>query len=216
MAAIRVLLADDHGIVRKGLRSTIESEGGYEVVAEASNGREAVRLAQQLQPDIAIMDIAMPQLNGIDATEQIMKLSPNTKVLVLSMHADESYVIRVLAAQARGYLLKDSAEVDLLPALRSVLQGRPYFSPKVTQVLLEDYMRYLRQRGLQDTYDLLTSREKQVLQLLAEGNSNKDVANLLNLGLSTVDTHRTNLMQKLNLHSTAEIVLYAVRKRIIS
>jgi two-component system, NarL family, response regulator NreC len=213
---IRVLLADDHGIVRKGLRSTIESEPGYEVVAEAANGREAVRLAQQLKPDIAIMDIAMPQLNGIDATEQIMKLSPNTKVLVLSMHADESYVIRVLAVQARGYLLKDSAEVDLLPALRCVLQGRPYFSPKVTQVLLEDYMRYLRQRGLQDTYDLLTAREKQVLQLLAEGNSNKDVANLLNLGLSTVDTHRTNLMQKLNLHSTAELVLYAVRKRIIS
>jgi two-component system, NarL family, response regulator NreC len=216
MPAVRVLLADDHGIVRKGLRSTIESEPGFEVVAEASNGREAVRLAQQLKPDIAIMDIAMPQLNGIDATEQIKKLSPATKVLVLSMHADESYVIRVLAAEARGYLLKDSAEVDLLPALRSVLQGRPYFSPKVTQVLLEDYMRYLRQRGLQDTYDLLTAREKQVLQLLAEGNSNKEVANLLNLGLSTVDTHRTNLMQKLNLHSTAELVLYAVRKRIIS
>jgi DNA-binding NarL/FixJ family response regulator len=216
MPGIRILLADDHGIVRKGLRSAIESETGYEVVAEAANGREAVRLAQQLKPDIAIMDIAMPQLNGIDATEQILKLSPATKVLVLSMHADESYVIRVLAVQARGYILKDSAEADLLPALRSVLQGRPYFSPKVTQVLLEDYMRYLRQRGLQDTYDLLTAREKQVLQLLAEGNSNKDVANILNLGLSTVDTHRTNLMQKLNLHSTAEIVLYAVRKRIIS
>jgi two-component system response regulator NreC len=216
MLPIRVLLADDHGIVRKGLRSTIESEGGFEVVAEASNGREAVRLAEQLKPDIAIVDIAMPQLNGIDATEQIMKLSPATKVVILSMHADESYVIRALSAQARGYLLKDSAEVDLLPALRSVLQGRPYFSPKITQVLLEDYMLYLRQRGLQDTYDLLTAREKQVLQLLAEGNSNKDVANLLNLGLSTVDTHRTNLMQKLNLHSTAEIVLYAVRKRIIS
>jgi DNA-binding NarL/FixJ family response regulator len=216
MPGIRILLADDHGIVRKGLRSAIESETGYEVVAEAANGREAVRLAQQLKPDVAIMDIAMPQLNGIDATEQILKLSPTTKVLVLSMHADESYVIRVLAVQARGYILKDSAEADLLPALRSVLQGRPYFSPKVTQVLLEDYMRYLRQRGLQDTYDLLTAREKQVLQLLAEGNSNKDVANILNLGLSTVDTHRTNLMQKLNLHSTAEIVLYAVRKRIIS
>ena len=216
MPSVRVLLADDHGIVRKGLRSTIESEGGFEVVAEASNGREAVRLAEQLKPDIAIMDIAMPQLNGIDATEQIMKLSPATRVVILSMHADESYVIRALSVQARGYLLKDSAEIDLLPALRSVLQGRPYFSPKVTQVLLEDYMRYLRQRGLQDTYDLLTAREKQVLQLLAEGNSNKDVANLLNLGLSTVDTHRTNLMQKLNLHSTAEVVLYAVRKRIIS
>jgi DNA-binding NarL/FixJ family response regulator len=212
----RVLLADDHGIVRKGLRSTIESEPGFEVVAEASNGREAVRLSQQLKPDIAIMDIAMPQLNGIDAAEQIHKLSPNTRVIILSMHSDESYVIRVLAAQARGYILKDSAESDLLPALRSAMQGRPYFSPKVTQVLLEDYMRYLRQRGLQDTYDLLTAREKEVLQLLAEGNSNKEVANLLNLGVSTVDTHRTNLMQKLNLHSTAELVLYAVRKRIIS
>lgn len=216
MPSVRILLADDHGIVRKGLRSTIEAEAGYEVVAEAANGREAVRLAQQLKPDIAIMDIAMPQLNGIEAAEQIQKLSPATRVVILSMHADESYVIRALGAQARGYILKDSAEADLLAALRSVMQGRPYFSPKVAQMLLEDYVRYLRQRGLQDSYDLLTAREKEVLQLLAEGNSNKEVAGVLNLGLSTVDTHRMNLMQKLNLHSTADVVLYAVRKRIIS
>ncbi|MCU1261521.1 MAG: two component transcriptional regulator, LuxR family [Bryobacterales bacterium] len=216
MTTVRVLVADDHGIVRRGLRSTIESEPGFQVIAEAANGRETVALVQQLKPDVAIVDIAMPQLNGIDATAQILKLSPATKVIILSMHSDESYVLRALAAQAKGYILKDSAEIDLLPCLRNVLQGRPYFSPKVTQVLLEDYMRYLRQRGLEDSYQLLTDRERQVLQLLAEGRSNKDVANLLSLGLSTVETHRTNLMQKLNLHSTAELVLYAVRKRIIS
>ena len=216
MSQVRILLADDHGIVRKGLRSAIESEPGLQVIAEAANGREAVALGQQLRPDIAILDIAMPQLNGIDATHQIRKVSPSTRVIILSMHADETYVIRALAAEAKGYILKDSAEVDLLPALHNVAQGRPYFSPKVTEVLLEDYMRYLRQRGLEDSYDLLTDREKEVLQLLAEGRSNKDVANLLNLGLSTIETHRTNLMQKLNLHSTAELVLYAMRKRIIS
>ncbi len=215
MTPVRVLLADDHGIVRKGLRSAIESEAEYQVIAEAANGREAVALVQQLKPDVVIMDIAMPQLNGIDATAQVLKYSPSTKVIILSMHSDESYVLRALAAQARGYILKDSAEVDLLPALRNVLQGRPYFSPKVTQVLLEDYMRYLRLRGLEDSYQLLTDREREVLQLLAEGRSNKEAANLLNLGLSTVETHRMNLMQKLNLHSTAEVVLYAVRKRII-
>ena len=210
-----ILLADDHSIVRTGLRSVLESEPGMIVVAEAANGREAVRLSEQFKPDIAIVDIAMPQLNGIDAVAQISKISPNTRSLILSMHSDETYILRALSAGAKGYILKDAAEDEILPATKSVLQGKSYFSPAIARTLLEDYVRYLRQRGLEDSYDLLTDREKEILQLLAEGRSNKDVANLLGLSVTTVETHRTNMMQKLDLHSAAEIVLYAVRKRII-
>src|SRR6185503_4991764 len=161
-------------------------------------------------------DIAMPALNGIDATAQIMKRNPRSGVIILSMHSDETYIARTLGAGARGYLLKDNAEVDLQRAVRSVAQGKPFFSPAIAKTLLEDYMRQLQQRGLQDSYDLLTDREKEILQLLAEGNSNKQIASMLNLSTNTVETHRTRLMQKLNLHSSAEIVLYAVRKRIIA
>lgn len=215
MAEIRILIADDHSIVRKGLRSTLEEEPDYKVVGEAANGREAVRIAEQLVPDVAIVDIGMPQLNGIEATNQIQKLSPKTRVLILSMHSDETYILRALTAGAKGYLLKDTAENDILAAVHAVVQGKAYFSPAIAKVLLEDYVGFLRRRGLNDSYELLTEREKEVLQLLAEGKSNKEVANVLGLGVSTVETHRMNLMQKLNLHSTAEIVLYAVRKRII-
>ena len=211
----QVLLADDHGIVRKGLRAVLEAEA-IGVIAEASNGREAVKLCEQYRPDVAILDIAMPQLNGIDATAQIRKASPSTQVLILSMHTDESYILRALNSGAKGYVLKDTADDEVLPATRALLQGKSYFSPAIARTLLEDYVRNLRQRGLQDSYDLLTDREKQVLQLLAEGRSNKEVANLLGLSVTTVETHRTNLMQKLDLHSTAEIVLYAVRKRIVN
>jgi DNA-binding NarL/FixJ family response regulator len=216
MSDVRILLADDHSIVRRGLRSTLEEEPGYKVVGEAANGREAVRLAEQLSPDVAIIDIGMPQLNGMEATSQILKVSPQTRVLILSMHSDETYILRALTAGAKAYLLKDTAENDVLAAVRAVLQGKAYFSPAIAQTLLEDYIGFLRRRGLDDTYDLLTEREREVLQLLAEGKSNKEAANLLGVGVSTVETHRMNLMQKLNLHSTAEIVLYAVRKRIIS
>jgi DNA-binding NarL/FixJ family response regulator len=211
----QVLLADDHGIVRKGLRAILEAEH-IDVVAEASNGREAVKLCEQLRPDVAIVDIGMPQLNGIDATGLIRKASPNTQVLILSMHTDESYILRALASGAKGYVLKDAADDEVLPATRALLQGKSYFSPAIARTLLEDYVRNLRQRGLEDSFELLTDREKEVLQLLAEGRSNKEVANVLGLSVTTVETHRTNLMQKLDLHSTAEIVLYAVRKRIIS
>jgi two-component system, NarL family, response regulator NreC len=213
---VTVLLADDHGIVRKGLRFVLESEPDMQVVAEASNGREAVRLCEQLKPKIAILDIAMPQLNGIEAVSQIKKVSPHTQCLILSMHTDETYILRALSAGAKGYILKDAVEDEILPAVRAVLRERSYFSPAIAKTLLEDYIRYLRQRGLEDSYDLLTEREKEVLQLLAEGRSNKEVANVLGLSVTTVETHRTNMMQKLGLHSTAEIVLYAVRKRIIS
>lgn len=216
MFETRVVLADDHGIVRTGLRFVLESEPGMTVVAEASNGREAVRLCEELKPQIAILDVAMPQMNGIEAVSLIAKVSPNTQSLILSMHADETYILRALSAGAKAYILKDTVEDEILPAVHSVLKGKSYFSPAIAKTLLEDYIRYLRQRGLEDSYDLLTDREKEILQLLAEGRSNKEVANLLGLSVTTIETHRTNLMQKLGLHSTAEIVLYAVRKRIIS
>jgi RNA polymerase sigma factor (sigma-70 family) len=216
MKRIRILIADDHGIVRKGLRLQLEQNSAFEVVGEATEGREAVRMAEELLPDVVIMDIAMPNLNGIQATAQLVKKNPNVGVIMLSMYSDETYLTRTLAVGAKGYLLKENADVDLDNAVRSVAQGKPFFSPAITKTLLEDYMRQLQQRGLQDSYDLLTDREKEILQLLAEGNSNKQIATMLNLSTNTVETHRTRLMQKLNLHSSAEIVLYAVRKRIIS
>ena len=216
MSAVRILVADDHGVVRKGLRLILERHDGLEVIGEAADGREAVRLAEELSPDIVIMDVGMPRLNGIDATAQILHRNPRAGVIILSMHSDEGYIVRALSAGAKGYLLKDSAEEDLIQAVRIVAQGRPFFSPRITQTLLDDYVRQLRQKGLQDSYDLLTEREKEVLQLISEGKSNKEVATTLDLSVYTVETHRTNLMQKLNLHNTAEIVLYAVRKKIIS
>jgi two-component system, NarL family, response regulator NreC len=212
---LRVLLADDHAIVRRGLRSLLESEPGVAVVGEAADGLEAVRLSEEHEPDLVILDVGMPKLNGIDVAARLQKLKRPPSVIILSMHADESYIIRALSAGARAYLLKDATDEDLLPAVRTVAAGKPFFSPAVTGVLVEDYVRQLQTRGLTDSYHLLTDREKEVLHLLAEGRSNKEVAALLNLGLSTVETHRGNLMQKLNLHNTAEIVLYAVRKGII-
>ena len=215
MSKIRVLLADDHGVVRKGLRFLLEQHPSVEVVGEAADGRAAVQLAESLNPAVIVMDIGMPLLNGIDATSRILERDPRIGVIILSMHSDETYLTRALTAGARGYLLKDSADSDIVKAVETVAQGKPFFSPAIAQTLLDDYMRSLQQRGLTDSYDLLTGREKEVLQLLAEGKTNKEVATLLNLSLYTVETHRTNLMQKLSLHNTAEIVLYAVRKKLI-
>jgi two-component system, NarL family, response regulator NreC len=212
---LKVLIADDHGVVRKGLRLLLEQYEEIEVSGEASNGREAVVLANELSPDVAILDIAMPLLNGIDAAEQIRKSNSAIGIIILTMHADEGYVLRALNAGVKGYLLKESAEEDLLRAVRAVSQGKPFFSPAITQTLLEDYMRVLKQDGLSDSFELLTAREREVLQLLAEGKTNKDAANILDVSLYTIESHRTNLMQKLNLHNTAEIVLYAVRKNLV-
>ncbi len=212
---MRILLADDHGIVRRGLKSLLESQPGLEVIGEAADGLEAVRLCGELSPDLLIVDISMPLMNGIEVASRAQKLEPAPGVIILSMHVDESYIMRALGAGARGYLVKDATDEDLIPAVRAVAAGKPFFSPTVAAVLMEDYVRQLRARGLSDSYDLLTDREREVLQLLAEGRSNKEVAALLDVGLSTVETHRANLMQKLNLHNTAEIVLYAVRKGII-
>lgn len=212
---MRILLADDHAIVRRGLRSLLEAEPGTTVIGEAGDGLEALRLCSELQPDIVVLDIAMPKLNGIEVAARVQKLERPPRTIILSMHSDEAYIIRGLAAGARGYLLKDATDEDLVPAVRAVSAGKRFFSPAVTAVLMEDYVRQLQSRGLTDTFHLLTSREREVLQLLAEGRSNKEVAAVLDVGVSTVETHRANLMQKLGLHNTAEIVLYAVRKGII-
>ena len=215
MTKIRILLADDHTVIRSGLKLLLERQADFEVVGEAEDGRKAIQLAESLQPDVIVMDVAMPNLNGIEATRQITTALPKVAVVVLSMHSDESYVMRALKAGAKGYLLKDSAEADLIQAIRTLVTGKSYFSAAVSKMLLEDYVQNLRQRGIEDSYDLLTPREREVLQLAAEGKSNKESAALLNLSAYTVETHRTNLMQKLGLHSVPELILYAVRKGII-
>jgi two-component system response regulator NreC len=216
MRKIRILLADDHKLMRGGLRVLLEQQGDLMVVGEASDGREAVALATSLKPDVLVMDIGMPNLNGIEAAGQITQSQPRIALVMLSMHSDESYVLRALKAGAKGYLLKDSAESDLIRAVHAVADGKSFFSPAVSKVLLDDYVRKLKRSGTEDPYDLLTPREREVLQLVAEGKSNKDVAQLLNLSVYTIETHRANIMEKLNLHGVPELILYAVRKGIIS
>jgi two-component system response regulator NreC len=212
----RILLADDHIVMRSGLRMVLEKQPDFEVVGEADDGRQAIRLAEELSPDVAVIDIAMPNLNGIDAARQITSANSKIAVVILSMNADEGYIMRALKYGAKAYLLKDSAEADLIRAVRAVREGKSFFSPAVSRMLLEDYVRQLQQRGVEDTYELLSVREREILQLIAEGKANKEVAALLNLSLHTVETHRTHILQKLNLHSVPELILYAVRKGIIS
>lgn len=216
MRKLRILLADDHKLMRGGLRLLLEQQPALTVVGEADDGRQAVEKTSSLKPDVVVLDIGMPNLNGIEACAQITQTLPTTSVVMLSMHSDEAYVLRALKAGARAYLLKDSAESDLVRAVQAVSEGKSYFSPAVSKVLLEDYVRKLQRSGVEDSFDLLTPREREILQLVAEGKSNKDAANLLNLSVYTVETHRANLMQKLNLRSVPELILYAVRKGIIS
>jgi two-component system, NarL family, response regulator NreC len=212
---IRIVLADDHAVIRRGLRLVLLEQSDFEVVGEANDGREAVRLAETLQPDVVVLDISMPGLNGIEAARQISAKQPNTALVVLSMHSDEGYVLRALKAGVRGYLLKESPESDFIQAIHCVSQGKAFFSPAVSRTLAEDYVRQSQEKDVEDSYDLLTVREREILQLVAEGRSNKEVAATLNLSVYTVETHRSNVMTKLNLHSIPELILYAVRKGVI-
>ena len=207
---IRVLLADDHAVVRQGFRLILAAQPDMEIVGEAGNGREAVELAERLHPDIVVMDVAMPELNGIEATRRLARLSPHTRVLALSMHKDSVYVREILRAGARGYLLKDSIDRDLLAAVRAVASGDGYLSPGVSEAVLSDYRRHVT-----DPLDLLSSREREVLQMIAEGKTNKEVATVLNLSVYTVDAHRGRIMEKLNLHSMGELVRFAMRNGLI-
>jgi DNA-binding NarL/FixJ family response regulator len=213
---IRVLLADDHTMIRAGLRLVVVAQPDLTVVGEANDGREAVAMAEKLKPDVVVMDIGMPSLNGIEACRHVHATLPDTHVVMLSMHSDEGYVLRALKAGAKAYLLKDSAEADLTGAIRAVAAGKSFFSPSVGRVLLQDYMRKLERTGAEDSYELLSPREREVLQLVAEGKSSKEIALLLSLSVYTVETHRAKVMQKLNLHNIPELILYAVRKGIIA
>ena len=206
----RILLVDDHAVVRQGFRMILGAQADMEIVGEAGNGREAVTMSEQLKPDVVVMDVAMPELNGIEATRRVTEANPHTRVLALSMHTDSVYVREILRAGARGYLLKDSVDVDLLAAVRAVAKGEGYLSPGVSDTVLSDYRKHVT-----DPLDLLSSREREVLQLIAEGKTNKDIATLLNLSVYTVDAHRGRIMEKLNLHSTSELVRFAVRKGLI-
>ena len=216
MMPIRILLADDHTVVRDGLRALLERQPDMTVVAEAADGRDSVRLAEEQSPDVVVMDITMPNMNGIEATRRILAANPRTAVVILSMHQDESYVLRALKAGAKGYLLKDSLRSDILDAIHAVSQGRSFLTRKISRMMQEDYVRQMERRGVEDSYDLLTDREREILQLVAEGKANKEVAGLLNISLTTVGTHRTHILQKLGLHSVPDLILYAVRKNIIS
>jgi len=213
---IRIVLADDHTIMRSGLRAVLDRYADMQVVGEAADGRQAIQCVEQNHPDVIVMDVAMPNLNGIEAARQISAKHASVSIVVLSMHSDEGYVLRALKAGARGYLLKDSAEGDLITAIRAVSQGKAFFSPAISRMLVDDYMRQLQQRGVEDSYELLTTREREILQLLAEGRANKDIARMFGLSLYTVETHRSNIMEKLNLHGIPELMLYAIRKGVIS
>lgn len=215
MDNLRIVLADDHTLFRQGVRRVLEEQAGWQVVAEASDGAEAVRLTLEREPHIAILDVAMPRLNGVEATRQIARRMPDVRVLIVSMYSDDLYITQSLQAGAHGFILKDSADADLVRAVRDLAAGKSYFSPAVSKVVLDDYVRHLADRGVSDRFDALSEREREVFQLIAEGHSNKDIASVLHVSPGTVETHRARIMEKLDVHSAAEIVLYAVRKGVI-
>ncbi len=213
---VRVLIADDHPLIRSGLRGLLEREGEFQVVAEAADGYEAIERAVEHKPDLILLDVGMPRLNGTDAAQHISGKLPNARIIIVSMHSDEAYVLRALKAGARGYLLKASPEADVLAAARAVAAGNAYFSPAITKILVEDYMAEARRRGVEDSYDLLSLREKEVLQLLVGGKNNREIAEMLHVSVATVETHRNNILKKLHVHNLAELILYAVRKGLVS
>jgi two-component system, NarL family, response regulator NreC len=216
MPAVRVLIADDHPLIRSGLRALLERESEFQVVGEASDGYEAIELATRLKPDVAMLDVGMPRLNGIDAAQHIFERIAGVRIILVSMHSDESYVLRALKSGARGYLLKASPEADVLTAVRAVAAGNAYFSPKITKLLVEEYVNEVRRRGVEDSYDLLSIREKEILQLLVAGKTNREISDMLHISVSTVETHRTNVFQKLAVHNLPELILYAVRKGLVA
>ena len=211
---IAILLADDHEIIRNGLRSLIEKEGGLKVIGEAENGRTAIHLARELKPDVVVMDIGMPDLNGIEATRQITSEVPGVKVLALSMHTDKRFVTGMLKAGASGYMLKDGAFEELIHAIRLVASNRIYLSPGIGSVLVDDLRHPSQDKG--PALPLLTAKEREVLQLVAEGKSTKEIASQLNVSVKTAETHRQHIMEKLGIHSVAELTKYAVREGLTS
>jgi two-component system, NarL family, response regulator NreC len=213
---LRLVVADDHTVVRQGLCKILEEQPGWEVVAQVQDGREAVRQTLLLQPHVAVFDIGMPLLNGIEATRQVVRRTTSVRVLMLSMHSDQAYITRAFHAGASGYLLKDSADVDLIRAVGALAAGKSFFSPGVSRVMLDDYVRHLTTQGIVDRYDALSEREREIFQLIAEGHSNKEIAELLSVSPSTVETHRAHVLEKLDVHNTAELVLFAVRRGVIS
>ena len=216
MRKLSIVLGDDHTLLRQGLRKILEERPDWEVVAEAGDGRDAVRQILATTPDVAILDIGMPLLNGIEATRQVVRRLPECRVLILSMHADEAYIIQALKAGAKGYMLKDSADSDLIRGVAAIAAGKSFFSPAAAKVMLDDYLRHLAEKGIAGRYESLSEREREIFQLVAEGRSNKEVAELLSVSPATVETHRAHILQKLDVHNTAELVLYAVRRGVIS
>jgi two-component system, NarL family, response regulator NreC len=216
MGKLRILLGDDHTLVRHGVCKILEEQPDWEVVAQASDGRDAVKQALSLEPDVVVLDIGMPLLNGIEAARQIARRLPRAHILILSMHSDEAYITQALQAGAKGYLLKDSADSELIRAVTAVAAGKSFFSPAVARVMLDDYVRHLADKGIVDRYQSLSEREREIFQLIAEGHSNKEIAELLSVSPATVETHRARILQKLDVHNTAELVLYAVRRGVIS
>lgn len=212
---LRVLLGDDHAMLRHGLKKILEDRHDWRVVAEAGNGRDAVRDAVALAPDVAVLDIGMPLLNGLEATRQIARHAPSVRVLILSMHSDQAYVTQAVQAGTKGYVLKESAAAELIEAVSTLASGQSFFSPAVAQHVFDDYTRRLTDKGITDPYDSLSEREREVLQLVAEGRSSKEIAELLSISPATVETHRAHILQKLGLHNTVEVVRYATRRRIV-
>lgn len=216
MEPLRIFIGDDHQLLRQGLRKILEAHSDWVVIGEASDGRETVRQVLELRPDVAILDIGMPLLNGIEAATQITRRAADVRVLILSMYLSEAHVTRALQAGASGYLLKDSADTDLLQGVTAVAAGKSFFSPAVAKIMLDDYVRHLASRGVPDRFASLSEREREIFQLIAEGRKNKEIAELLSVSPATIETHRGHILQKLDLHSTAELVLYAVRRGVIA
>jgi DNA-binding NarL/FixJ family response regulator len=216
MGSVRILIADDHSLIRAGLRALLAHEPRFEVVAEATDGQAAVEAAQRERPQVAILDIGMPTLNGIEAARRISAAVDNVQLIMLTVYSDEGYLLNALRAGARGYVLKSSAGSEIVDAVRAVSEGKAFFSPKISRILADDYTRFLEREHVADSFDLLTGRERQILQLLAEGQSNKDIASILNISLTTVLCHRQHIFQKLNLHNVSDLILYAIRKGVIS